>query len=66
MKTAEEWHEYWKQYYAEHIDYFRWYRKAHRRQINASRRLRYQNDAEYRQHELDRKRDYLKRKKEAK
>lgn len=66
MKTAEEWHAYWKRYYRENIEYFRWYRQVFRKQINAGRRLRYKNDPAFRQHELDRKRDYLKRKKGAK
>lgn len=66
VRTREEWHEYWKRYYRENIEYFRLYRKVYRKQINAGRRLRYKNDPAFRQHELDRKRDYLKRKKESK
>jgi len=43
---------YMQKYYAEHLDYFRWYRKKHRKRYNARKRERYASDSEYRQYEL--------------
>lgn len=47
---------YMQKYYAEHLDYFRWYRKKHRAHTNARKRERYHNDPVYRMKELERKR----------
>lgn len=54
--TSAEYRAYMKRYYAEHIEYFRWYRKKHRKQAAARKRERYHNDPEYRKKELDRHR----------
>ena len=47
---------YMQKYYAEHLDYFRWYRKKHRDRYNARKRERYASDSEYRRRDIERHR----------
>jgi len=49
---------YQQRYYAEHLDYFQWYRKKHRNRDNARKRERYHSDPDYRQRDIERSKEY--------